>query len=83
MSTLSFRTDLKSVEILDKLCESTERERTYHLNKALERYLETELWHLKAIEDGVASAEAGELTDLTDVRQKWQAKRDGRIDPKG
>jgi len=81
-ATLSFRASDESVESLDKLCQATERDRTYHLTRAVSRYLETEMWHVSAVHEGIADAEAGNLTPLEDVKKHWQEKRDARLDPK-
>jgi predicted transcriptional regulator len=48
-----------------------DRDRQYHLKRALVRYVEVESWHLQAISE-VADADAGKLTDLDAVKAKWK-----------
>lgn len=77
---LSFRTDDSVAESLDKLCDVTERDRTYHLTRAINRYLKAELWHAEAIQEGIADADAGRLTSLEDVKDKWLKKQNDSTD---
>jgi len=70
-TVLSFRTDEEMVRTLDRLAAATERDRQYHLKRALGQYLEAEVWHLQAITEGIADADAGNLTDLESVKEKW------------
>lgn len=46
---LSFRVEESLVKQLDQLSEATDRDRQYHLKRALARYVEAESWHIKAI----------------------------------
>jgi predicted transcriptional regulator len=68
---LSFRAEEDLVNQLDQLASATDRDRQYHLKRALAAYLESESWHLQAIAEGIAEAEAGKLTDLEIVKAKW------------
>lgn len=81
--TLSFRAGDEIAESLDKLCQATERDRTYHLNRAVNRYLETELWQVEAVREGMADAQAGNLIPLEDVKKRWLGKRDDRLNQQG
>ena len=54
---LSFRVEEALVKQLDKLSEATDRDRQYHLKRALARYIEAESWHIKAIAEGIADAD--------------------------
>lgn len=44
---ISYRESPSVVEALDELCKQTERERSYHLQKALERYLAENSWQVE------------------------------------
>ena len=79
-TVLSFRTDKEMVNTLDRLADATERDRQYHLKRALSQYLEAELWHLRAIAEGVGDADAGKLTDLNAVKQKWVTRAENSAD---
>ena len=82
MSTtvLSFRAEEHMVNTLDHLAEATERDRQYHLKRALSRYLDTESWHLQAIAEGVADADAEKLTDLESVKTQWVKRAENNAD---
>jgi predicted transcriptional regulator len=75
---LSFRVEDDLVRRLDHLAQATDRDRQYHLKRALARYIDSEAWHVAAIAEGVAQADAGNLTDLDTVKAKWvgRAKKD-------
>ncbi|PKA72407.1 putative transcriptional regulator [Pseudomonas baetica] len=77
---LSFRVEEVLVEQLDQLAEATDRDRQYHLKRALARYVESESWHINAIAEGIADADAGNLTDLKAVKAKWVNRAKHRID---
>ncbi|MFB8831583.1 CopG family ribbon-helix-helix protein [Azotobacter chroococcum] len=77
---LSFRLDEELVTQLDKLAEATDRDRLYHVKRAMARYLEAESWHLQAIEVGIEAADAGKLTDLAAVKAKWVSRAKNRTD---
>lgn len=76
---LSFRVESALVDKLDQLAEATDRDRQYHLKRALARYVESESWHVRAVAEGIADAEAGNLIDLDAVKAKWVARAENRI----
>ena len=76
---LSFRVESALVDKLDQLAEATDRDRQYHLKRALARYVESEFWHVRAVAEGIADAEAGNLIDLDAVKAKWVARAENRI----
>ncbi|WP_259110879.1 CopG family ribbon-helix-helix protein [Pseudomonas sp. JUb42] len=77
---LSFNADGELVEKLDQLALATDQDRQYHLQRALARYVETESWYLRAIQEGIADADAGRLIDLETVKAKWIARANNRTD---
>ena len=79
-TVLSFRTEEETVTRLDQLAVATERDRQYHLKRALSRYLESEAWHLQAIAEGIADAETGNLSDLASVKANWVKRVENNAD---
>jgi predicted transcriptional regulator len=77
---LSFRVEEGLAQQLDLLAAATDRDRQYHLKRALVRYVEAESWHLQAISEGIADADAGNLTDLDAVKAKWAKRAEHRTD---
>lgn len=77
---LPFRVEETLVKQLDKLSEATDRDLQYHLKRALARYIEAESWHIKAIAEGIADADAGNLTDLKTIKAKWVDRPKHRTD---
>ncbi|MDD0974102.1 CopG family ribbon-helix-helix protein [Pseudomonas fontis] len=68
---LSFRVEESLAQQLDALAAATDRDRQYHLKRALLRYVEAESWHVQAIAEGIDDADAGNLTDLSEIQAKW------------
>lgn len=77
---LSFRVEETLLDQLDQLSEATDRDRQYHLKRALARYIEAESWHIKAVAEGIADADAGNLTDLKTIKAKWVSRAKHRAD---
>lgn len=77
---LSFRVEEVLVEQLDQLSVATDRDRQYHLKRALARYIEAESWHINAIAEGIADADAGNLTDLKAIKAQWVTRAKHRVD---
>ncbi len=78
LPVLSFRVESELINQLDQLAEATDRDRQYHLKRALARYVEAESWHFRAVAEGVADAEAGNLIKLDAVKAKWVGRAESR-----
>lgn len=70
-TVVSFRANDALVEALDQLARATHRDRPYHLRQALAQYLERQSWHVAAIDEGVADADAGHLLEHAVIEEKW------------
>lgn len=69
LKTISFRMETEKVETLDALAESMDRDRTYLLNEAVERYLELNEYHIKLIKKGLRAAEAGDFVPEAEMKR--------------
>jgi predicted transcriptional regulator len=69
LKTISFRIPSEAVKTLDALAETMDRDRTYLLNEAVERYLELNEYHIKLIKKGLRAAEEGNLVSHADVKK--------------
>jgi predicted transcriptional regulator len=69
LKTISFRMPAEKVETLDALAETMERDRTYLLNEAVERYLELNAYHIKLIEKGLRAAKAGDFVPQAEMKR--------------
>jgi predicted transcriptional regulator len=67
--TISFRIPAKKVETLDALAETMDRDRSYLLNEAVERYLELNEYHIKLIEKGLRAAEKGDFVPDAEMKK--------------
>jgi predicted transcriptional regulator len=82
-SVLSFRVEPECISQLDALAAATDRDRQYHLKRAIARYLDAESWHVRAIREGIDEAEAGHLTALDEIKNKWVTRAGALSDAKG
>lgn len=78
LKTISFRMPAEKVETLDALAETMERDRTYLLNEAVERYLELNEYHIKLIEKGLRAAEAGDFVPQAEMKRLMARMRRGK-----
>ncbi len=69
LKTISFRMRAEAVETLDALAETMDRDRTYLLNEAVERYLELNEYHIKLIKKGLRAAERGDFVPHAEMKK--------------
>lgn len=69
LKTISFRMPAETVETLDALAETMDRDRTHLLNEAVERYLELNEYHIKLIEKGLHAAGAGDFVPHAEMKK--------------
>lgn len=78
LKTVSFRMPAETVDTLDALAETMERDRTYLLNEAVERYLELNEYHIRLIEKGLRAAQAGEFVPDAEMKKLAARMRRGK-----
>lgn len=76
---ISTRVKPELVTTLDALCEATERDRSYHVERALKEYVQKHIWHVGAVQEGIQDAEAGRLVPLDTVKEKWEHRSMKRV----
>jgi predicted transcriptional regulator len=69
LKTISFRLRAEALETLDALAETMDRDRTYLLNEAVQRYLELNEYHIKLIEKGLRAAERGDFVPDAEMKK--------------
>ena len=72
LKTISVRMPAESVETLDALAESMDRDRSYLLNEAVEQYLELNEYQAKLIAKGLRAAKEGKLVPHAEVKKMMQ-----------
>ncbi len=80
--TLAFRVPGEKAAALEKLAESTERDKSWLLERALDEYLVNQAWQIAAIEEGIADAEAGRMIPHEEMRA-WLLTwgQEGELEP--
>ena len=66
-AALSFRVDAKKARDLEKLAKATDRPRSWHLEQALDAYLEAQAWQIGRVEAGLRDLRAGKSVVHGDV----------------
>lgn len=69
---ISLRLDEHRAARLDELAAATERSRDWHLERAVDAYLEDQAWQIAHFEKGLADADAGRTLPNDQVRD-WLA----------
>ena len=70
---ISLRIQTEKIRRLERLAEATDRPRSWHLEQALDAYLERQAWQIAHIEEGVADADAGRTVPHERIREWLQA----------
>jgi predicted transcriptional regulator len=82
--TMTIRLPIETLNKLSDLARSTERSKSYLATKAIEEFVTTQEWQIKAIEDAVRAADAPNAVfhDHADVvarmKKKISAARKGK-----
>ena len=69
LKTISFRIPSETVEHLDALAETMDRDRTHLLNEAVEHYLELNAYHIRLIEKGMRAAKGGDFVPDAEMKK--------------
>ena len=79
---LSFRVSGEKATVLERLAKSTDRSKSWLLERALDDYLESQAWQVAAIEEGRADIDAGRVISHEDMR-KWLLSwgKDDELEP--
>lgn len=67
-------------ERLEKLAELMDRSKSYLAAEAIEEYLDVQEWRVKAIKEGIAEADRGELIDFEEVKKQWRKRLEDKND---
>lgn len=70
--TVSFRIDAGKVEALDEIAVSTQRDRTFLLNEAIDAWLDLNAYHRQLIEEGKQDAQEGRFVESSEMRLRLE-----------
>ncbi len=80
---ISFRIRSEKVDVLERLAKATDRSRSWHIEQALDSYLDVQSWQIDQIEKSMAEMDAGKgipheeiKKDLRNWGKGGKAKRD-------
>jgi predicted transcriptional regulator len=72
-TVVSVRTEDSTIEKLDEIAASEDRNRNWVINEAINQYLELHEWQLEHIKKGIADTDAGHTLTLEEVRARIYA----------
>ena len=76
--TISVRIDDRKVKQLDAYAQQDDRDRSYLLNEAVDRYLEVRQLQTARIEEGLRQAAAGEVMEHAEVIARLRKRHPAR-----
>lgn len=82
--TVSVRVDADTADRLDRLAKATDRPRSWHIEQALDAYLDVQAWQIREIEKGLKQLDAGKKVPHEEVVawvETW-GKKNERKPPK-
>ncbi len=68
--SISLRIRCEKVAMLEDLAKVTDRPRSWHIEQALDAYLDRQAWQVAQIKEGLADAEAGRMIPHEEI-VKW------------
>ena len=71
---ITVRLDRESVEVLDSLAKSFDRDRSYLIKEAVESYISLHKWQIEEITKALAEADAGDFASEQEMQAlftKW------------
>lgn len=72
---VTVRVTSKVAKRLEKLAESMDRSKSYVAAEAIEEYLDLHEWQMKAIEEGIAAIDRGDVMDWEEVKKELEKRR--------
>ena len=82
--TVSVRVGSDTVDRLERLAKATDRPRSWHIEQALDAYLDVQAWQIEQIEKGLAELKVGKKVPHEEVLawlETW-GKKNERKPPK-
>ncbi len=80
LKATSVRLDEETLERVGQMAKAMDRPRAWLMAQAIKQFVEREEWFVKQVQEGVEAADAGDLIDHDEVREKWEAKRASKMD---
>jgi predicted transcriptional regulator len=75
LKATSVRLDDETLERLGHIAEAMDRPRAWLMSEAIKQYVAREEWAIYEIEKAVEAADQGQLQKHSDVKAKWEAKK--------
>lgn len=67
---ISFRIPVEKVNALERLTKATDRPRSWHIEQALDSYLEIQTWQIAEIEKSIIEMDAGQGIPHEEIKKE-------------
>jgi RHH-type transcriptional regulator, rel operon repressor / antitoxin RelB len=67
---VSFRIRAEKVDALERLAKATDRPRSWHIEQALDSYLELQAWQVTQVENSMAEMDAGQGIPHEEIKKE-------------
>ena len=71
----SFYTNARTLAVIDKLASSSDRSRSYIINKAIGLLVDIDTWQTRHIKEAIALADKGEFASGSEVEKLFSKKQ--------
>ncbi len=75
LKATSVRLDDETLQRVGQIAEAMDRPRAWLMSEAIKQYVAREEWAIHEIEKAVEAADQGHLLKHSDVKAKWEAKK--------
>lgn len=67
---ISFRIPAEKIDALERLARATDRPRSWHIEQALDSYLEMQIWQIAQTEKSITEMDAGQAIAHEEIKQE-------------
>lgn len=67
---ISFRIPAEKIDALERLAKATDRPRSWHIEQALDSYLEIQTWQIAEIEKSIIEMDAGQGIPHEEIKKE-------------
>lgn len=67
---ISFRVPAEKIDVLERLARATDRPRSWHIEQALDSYLEIQTWQIAQTEKSITEMDAGQSITHKEIKKE-------------
>ena len=79
LKTTSVRLDDETLRQVGEMADAMDRPRAWLMAHAIKEYVKREEWFVQEAQQGAQVADDGQLADHSEVKARWEAKRENPV----